>query len=1269
NKFNGNDPFEDTVRCEDELATQAMDLDGETQLSNLTGETQEELKYWVSLIMRRLMIIPQITYARMLKRKISQKKIVERVNNVHQKKEMYDSWKSIMELHMMNRQHGRMILESVENCPLIWPSIEENGVTRPKKYSELPATKAIQADCDKGDDPIDAINHMMYFLTAVVTSRYPTTNNQLRNLSNPRQQATINNGRVTLQPGLGRHTSLAAGTLRTYTPGASGNNSGKQRTVICYNCKGEGHMSKQCTKPKRKWDDSWFKIKSDDLDAYDSDCDEINTAKVALMANLSHYGSDNLAEVHNHDNVNHNVINQAVQVMTCSAQPNIVIHSVIKITSDSNIISYSQYKEESRNIDREIAIEKQIKKLNNIVFKRNQSAQTVHMLTKPQFFYDHTTKQALGFQNPFYLKKAQQLKPKLYDGNVIEKTNAIVICDSKATLMLAEESHFKMLLKQKDPIMSEKKVNTIPVDYAVLNQLSQDFEARFVPQTELSAEHAFWSQNFMNSPKPTPSTRPTKVEVPKELPKVSMVNTSLKKLKHHLASFDVVVKERTIATAITEGTWGFKHTKACFKDEIIPFVKALKDLFNSFDQFLVDELSEVQNVFHQMEQAVEQHRVESKTFEVKMNKVLNENERLLEQVISKDTVNILVNSYVNNAYETVHEINLPTNASGSQPLGNTKKDKIQQTPSSTKKNKIEAHPRTVRSSLINKNCVVKYKDTAFLLHSKLNVNSDLQCVTCNGCLFSDNHDSCVLDFIKNVNARVNSKFVKKPLRRNVWKPTGKVSISHKTSVARSPQLNSVVEKRNRMLIEATRTMLIYSRALLFLWAKAVATACYTQNRSIIRLRHGKTPYELLHDKLPDLSFFHVFSALYYPTNDSENLGKLQPKADIAMASEQSSSGPTLHEIPPATISSGLVPNLTYSTPFVPSSRIDWDMLFQPLFDELLTPSLSVDHPAPKVIAPIAEVVAPEPAASTGLPFLTTVDQDAPSPSNSQTKPKPQTSIIPNDVEDNNHDLDVAHMNNDPFFGIPILEVPSDQSSSTNIIHTIMQPDTLTQLCWIEAMQEELNEFECLELWELVPRPDKFMVITSKWIYKVKQDELGCILKNKAWLVARGYRQDEGIDFEESFAPVARLEAIRIFLAFSAHMNMVVYQMDVKTVFLNGNLREEVYVSQSNGFVDPDNPNHVYKLKKALYRLKQAPRACPRGIFVNQSKYALESLNIYGFESCDLVDTPMVEKSKLDEDKEGKAVDPSHYRGMIGTLLYLTASRPNLQFAICMCARY
>ncbi|GJY72094.1 retrovirus-related pol polyprotein from transposon TNT 1-94 [Tanacetum coccineum] len=520
--------------------------------------------------------------------------------------------------------------------------------------------------------------------------------------------------------------------------------------------------------------------------------------------------------------------------------------------------------------------------------------------------------------------------------------------------------------------------------------------------------------------------------------------------------------------------------------------------------------------------------------------------------------------------------------------------------------------------------------------------------------------------------------------------------------------------------------------------------------------------------------------LVYSRKPSEEIKMLSPVAKLGCPNrplrwlpDTDSSGPVLHEMTPVSISSGLVPNPSPSTPFVPPSRSDWDLLFQPMFDE----SLNVDLQAPEVIAPIPEAVAPEHAVSTGSPSSTTVDQDAPSPSNSHTPQETQTPIISHDVEEDNHDIEVAHMGNDPYFGIPIPEVTSDQSSSSVIIHTIVPPDhhisehnskwtkdhpleniigaldrpvsTRLQLheqalfCYYDAF--------LTSVWELVPPPDKAFVISLKWIYKVKLDELGGILKNKARLVARGYRQEEGIDFEESFAPVARLEAIRIFLAFAAHMNMVIYQMDVKTAFLNVNLRENLCFSQPDGFVDPDKPNHVYKLKKALYGLKQAPRAwydmlssflisndfskgsvdptlfirregndlilvqiyvddiifaastpelcdlfakimcskfkmsmmgkisfflglqisqSPRGIFINQSKYApYRSLKKYGYESCDLVDTPMVEKSKLDEDKEGKAVDPSHYRGMIGTLLYLTASRPDLQFAICMCARY
>ncbi|GJR09101.1 hypothetical protein Tco_0791753 [Tanacetum coccineum] len=418
----------------------------------------------------------------------------------------------------------------------------------------------------KGDDPIDAINHMMSFLTAVVTSW--------------------------------EHTSFAASTTRTYTRRASGSNSGKQRIVI-----------------------------SNDLDAYDSDCDKLNTAKVALMTNLSHYGSDALAEVHNHDNENNNMINQAVQAMSSSEhavvknltlpdQQDVLILYVIEQLK-TQVVNCTKINLDNKSVNDTLTAELERYKKQVKVLKEGQNVD----LRSDDNVSD------LSFQNPFYLKKSQQLEPKLYDGNVIKNTSAIVIFDSEKTLMLAEESHSKMLLKQKDHMMLEKKVNTRPVDYA----------------------------NSVNSPDPTLSSRPTNVKVPKELPKVSMVNTSLKKLKHHLTGFDVVVKERTTTKAITKGSCGFKHIKACFRDEIIPFVQALKDLFNTFDQYLIDELFEVQNVFHQIEQVVEQHCLESKTFEVKMNKVLNKNERLLEQVINKDIVNIIMNSFMENASVNVQE--------------------------------------------------------------------------------------------------------------------------------------------------------------------------------------------------------------------------------------------------------------------------------------------------------------------------------------------------------------------------------------------------------------------------------------------------------------------------------------------------------------------------------------------------------------------------------------------------------------------------------------
>ncbi|GJT88853.1 integrase, catalytic region, zinc finger, CCHC-type containing protein [Tanacetum coccineum] len=515
--------------------------------------------------------------------------------------------------------------------------------------------------------------------------------------------------------------------------------------------------------------------------------------------------------------------------------------------------------------------------------------------------------------------------------------------------------------------------------------------------------------------------------------------------------------------------------------------------------------------------------------------------------------------------------------------------------------------------------------------------------------------------VRNVRTDNGTEFVNQTLRE--WYEN--VGITHQTSVARTPQQNGVVERRNRTLVEAARTMLIFSRAPLFLWAEAINTACYTQNRSLIRLRYNKTPYELMQNKKPDLSFFHVFGSLCYPTNDHDDLGKFDAKADIgifvgyapakkafriynrrtriitetihvtfdeltAMASEQFSSGPGLHGMTPATSSTGLGSNPVSQQPCIPPIRDDWDRLFQPMFDEYF-------NPPPIAVSPVQEAAAPRAEVLAESPVSTSIDQDAPSTSIPSSQEQEHSPIISQGFEESPktptfHDDPLNESPNEdstshgsssnvrqihtPLEHIgrwtkdhPIANVIGDPSRSVSTrkqLHTnamwcyfdafltSVEPknfkQAMTEPSWINAMQEEIHEFERLEVWELVPCPNNVFLIKLKWIYKVKTDESGRVLKTKARLVAQGFKQEEGIDFEESFALVARKEAICIFVANAAHKNMAIYQMDVKTAFLNGELKEEVYVSQPEGFVDQDNPSHVYKLKKALYGLKQAPRA-------------------------------------------------------------------------------
>nr|GEU64628.1 copia protein [Tanacetum cinerariifolium] len=909
------------------------------------------------------------------------------------------------------------------------------------------------------------------------------------------------------------------------------------------------------------------------------------------------------------------------------------------------------------------------------------------------------------------------------------------------------------------------------------------FETRFVPQSELSAEQAFWSR--------------------------------LKKLKFHLASFDMVVKERTTATAITEGTWGFEHTKACFRDDMIPFVKALKELFNSFDQFLIVELTEVQNVFKQMEQAVEQHCVKKNKFQDKMNNVLKDNDRLLKQAISIDIVNIVVhdhsqakntvilklkeilqslsgdvkekkvkrkveeieminiefdhrvtklvaeNEHLKQTYKqllqekdlviialketlsklkgkavvnvavslhsidpdllkidvaplapklrnnkiahtdylrhtqeettTLREIverntsvktsstniasntpvlystrvNLLSSASGSQPQGNTKNDRIQRTPRKAKKDKLQDYPGTVFQ------IVLWYLDPGCSKHMTGDRSQLINFVQkfLGTVKFGNDHVAKIIGYgdYRIGNVTILRVYFVEGLGPNLFSMGQFCDLDlevacrqHTCFICNLDGVDLLTGFRGNNLYTLSLQDIMTSSPI-YLLSKASKTKSWLWHHHLSHLNFGAVNHlarQSLVRGLLKLKFEkdHLCSGCamgkstkksHKPKSEDTNQEKLYLlRMDLCNPLRVESVNGNKYilvtvddysrftwvnflrskdeapdfiikflkmiQMTPTTISLGLVQKSSPSTSYVPPLRNDWDLLFQPMFDELLNPPPSVDHQAAEVIALIADVIPPVQSDSTGSPSSTTVDQDAPS-------------------------------------------------------------------------------------------PNKVMVITLKWIYKVKLDELGGILKNKARLVSRGYRQEEGIDFEESFAPVARLEAIRIFLAYAAHKNMVVYHMDLKIAFLNGNLREEVYVSQPDGFVDQDNPNHVYKLKKALYVLKQALRAwydmlssflisqdfskrsvdltlfirrndndlllvqiyvddiifaastpelcdlfanlmcskfkmsmmgnisfflglqisqSPKVIFINQSKYALESLKKYGFESCDPVDTPM-----------------------------------------------
>nr|GEW85221.1 hypothetical protein [Tanacetum cinerariifolium] len=519
-------------------------------------------------------------------------------------------------------------------------------------------------------------------------------------------------------------------------------------------------------------------------------------------------------------------------------------------------------------------------------------------------------------------------------------------------------------------------------------------------------------------------------------------------------------------------------------------------------------------------------------------------------------------------------------------------------------------------------------------------------------------------------------------------------------------------------------------------AEAITTTCFTQNRSLVIPRHKKTPYHIINDRKPSVKFFHIFGSLCYIVRDGENLDKMKEKGNACifvrystqlrayrvfnkrkrvivetihvnfdelphMASDHVSSDPTPKCQSVALEHDSLSPGLqcqeivTQSDKTVTTSN-ELDLLFSPIFDELLNGSSKVVSKSPAVstanapnqcqqhTTPLSTHITPAPTCKVPIQVPCVASTE----NMNQAKMVKDYAQVENDEfinifctpvqdrgETSSRHVDLSNMNT--FYqhhpsehhwmkDHPLEKVIGNPSQS---VRTRRQLESDGEMCmfaltmsrtepknikeamadsaWIELMQEELHQFDRLDVCELVDRPLCKNVINMKLLWKNK---------------------------------LARLEAIRLFIAYAAHKSFTVYQMGMKTAFLYGPLKEEVYVNQPDGFIDPYHPDKVYRLKKALYGLKQAPRAwygelfnflihqSPRGIFINQAKHAQEILIKHGMTSCDSVGTPIATKY-IDADLSGTPIDQTKYRSMVRALMYLTASRPNIMHGTCYFARY
>ncbi|GJR97839.1 retrovirus-related pol polyprotein from transposon TNT 1-94 [Tanacetum coccineum] len=654
----------------------------------------------------------------------------------------------------------------------------------------------------------------------------------------------------------------------------------------------------------------------------------------------------------------------------------------------------------------------------------------------------------------------------------------------------------------------------------------------------------------------------------------------------------------------------------------------------------------------------------------------------------------------------------------------------------------------------------------------------------------DETSGILKDFIRQIENQLNQKV--KTIRcdngtefknSDIIEFCGSKRIKREYSNARTPQQNGVAERKNMTLIEATRTMLADSFLPNTFWVEAVSTACYVLNRVLVTKPINKIPYELITGKIPIISYIRPFGCHVTILNTIDHLGKFEDKSDKGFLVGYSLNSKAFRPVTTenkanktagpkeANHSAGTQDNTdagnsemeakpvqeyfvlplwsSYTSILKSSEEKNGDEKpngdtaeafrkeFAQCTEDLLLQAGAARATSTNTINIVSTPIStasPSRFFSTGGPDLANNDQD--------------DSQIPalKDIYDNPNDgiFTNASYDDEGEFRTQILGDP------TSIIEPKKISQALKDESWVDAMQEELLQFKIQKVWILVDLPFGKKEIGTKWVYRNKKDERGVLVRNKARLVAQGYRQEEGIDYDELFGPVARIEAIRIFLAFASYMGFIVYQMDVKSAFLYGTIDEEVYASQPPGFVDPKFPRKVYKFVKALYGLHQAHRAwhatlstfllksgyrrgtiektlfikknkndimlvhvyvddiifystkkswCDEfealmkskfqmsfmgeltfflrlevqqkedGIFISQDKYVAEILKKFDFDNVKTVSTPIETQRPLIKDEEAADVDVHLYRSTIGSLMYLTASRPNIMYAVCACSRF